>query len=150
MLILDVVTIVCVGLMIGVELAVSCFVNPVICKLNDVAQAEALRRFARLLGGVMPFWYGASLVLMLVEGYLRRHEGGLPLLLAAIAVWGVTIVFTIAVLVPINNRVGAVASGPFPESVRREHRRWDALHRGRVAMLVVAMVLMALGILGGR
>jgi uncharacterized membrane protein len=146
MLLLDLITLVCIGLMVGTELAVSCFINPVILQLDEAAQAEALRRFAKLLGRVMPIWYGVSLVLMIGETYLRRHATGLWLLLAAVVLWIAIIVFTIAVLVPINNRVAAV-KGPMPEALRLEHRRWDTLHRWRVVLLTVAMVCLMLGIL---
>jgi Domain of unknown function (DUF1772) len=148
MRLLDVVTIICAGLMIGVEVAVSCFVNPVIWKLDDEAQGDALRRFARMLGKVMPIWYSSSLVFMIAEAYLRRHETALPLLLVAIGVWVALIVYSIAVLVPINDRIAAMVEGPLPDSLRKEHQRWDRLHRGRVLLLVAAMVCLTLGILG--
>lgn len=108
----DVITIMCCGLMIGAELAVSCFVNPVIWKLDEVAQADALRRFARLMGKVMPVWHGVSLALMMGEAYVRRHAAGL---------WIAIIVYTITVLVPINDRLAM--SGPMPQDLRQEHRR---------------------------
>jgi hypothetical protein len=86
MLFLDVLTILCAGLMIGNELAVSLFVNPVIWKLEDRSQAKALSLFAGTLGKVMPLWYALCLVLMVVEAYLRRHQPGLTLLLMAVAI----------------------------------------------------------------
>jgi len=42
MFFLDVLTILCTGLMIGNELAVSLFVNPVIWQLEDRSQSKAL------------------------------------------------------------------------------------------------------------
>lgn len=80
MIFLDGIAIMCCGLMIGAELAVSCFVNPVVWKLDEAAQADALKRFARLMGKVMPVWCGVSLALMTGEAYVRRHAMGLPLL----------------------------------------------------------------------
>jgi hypothetical protein len=55
MLFLDIFTILCTGLMVGSELAVSLFVNPVIWKLEDRSQAKALSLFAGTLGKAMPF-----------------------------------------------------------------------------------------------
>jgi hypothetical protein len=43
-------------------------------------------------------------------------------------------------LVPINNRMMRLDASSFPEESQREHRRWEALHRLRVAALVMAMV----------
>ncbi len=62
MLFLDVLTILCTGLMIGNELAVSLFVNPVIWQLEEGSQAKALSLFAGILGKVMPFWYALCLL----------------------------------------------------------------------------------------
>ena len=54
-LILGIVTSMSIGLMIGTEFSVSAFVNPVLEKLDNSAQAQATRLFARKLGTVMPF-----------------------------------------------------------------------------------------------
>jgi len=47
MIVLDIVTAVCIGLLIGTEFAVSVFINPILRKLDDRAQAHAIRLFAR-------------------------------------------------------------------------------------------------------
>ena len=146
MLFLDVLTILCAGLMIGNELAVSLFVNPVIWKLEDRSQAKALSLFAGTLGKVMPFWYALCLVLMVVEAYLRRHQPALTLLLVAVAIWIAIIVYTVTTLVPINNRIARLADG-LPEGWRQEHKRWDTYHRWRILSLVIAMVCLVGGIL---
>jgi uncharacterized membrane protein len=146
MLFLDILTILCAGLMIGNELAVSLFVNPVIWKLEDRSQAKALSLFAGTLGKVMPFWYALCLVLMVVEAYLRRHQPALTLLLAAVAIWIAIIVYTVTTLVPINNRIARLA-GALPEGWREEHKRWDAYHRWRILSLMIAMVCLVWGIL---
>jgi uncharacterized membrane protein len=143
---LDVLTILCTGLMIGNELAVSLFVNPVIWQLEDRSQAKALSLFAGTLGKVMPFWYALCLVLMIVETYLRRHQPGLTLLLVAVAIWIAIIVYTVTTLVPINNRIARLA-GALPEGWREEHKRWDTYHRWRILSLITAMVCLVWGIL---
>lgn len=90
----DILTILCVGLMIGNEFAVSVFVNPVVWKLEGHAQAKALSLFASSLGKTMPFWYGLCLLLMLIEAYLRRHEPALVSLLSASAIWIAIVIYT--------------------------------------------------------
>jgi uncharacterized membrane protein len=142
----DILTTVCIGLMIGTEFAVSVFVNPVLWRLEDGAQAEAIPLFARRLGTAMPFWYVLSLLLLVLEMVLRRHEAGFALLVAAIAIWAVVIVLTLLFLVPINNRMIRLEPGGFAEAARREHHRWDSMHRVRVAALTAAMVCFLLAI----
>ncbi|HUZ04102.1 MAG TPA: DUF1772 domain-containing protein [Acidobacteriaceae bacterium] len=147
---LDVCTIVCVGLMTGNELTVSLFINPVLWQLDDNAQVKALSLFARLLGKVMPVWYALCLIFMIAEAYLRRHESGRTLFLVAIAIWIAIILYTVAVLVPINNRIASLQPGSITAEWRTSHKKWDTLHRWRILFLITAMVCLIYGILGAR
>lgn len=133
-------TAVCIGLLIGTEFAVSVFINPVLRKLDDRTQAKAVSLFAARLGRAMPFWYGLSLLLLLIEAIVARHEPGNPLLLAACAIWLTVIVLSLLFLVPINNRMMQLDARSFPEEAQREHRKWTILHHLRVTALVVAMI----------
>lgn len=148
MLVLDIVTTVCIGLLIGTEFAVSAFINPILRKLEDGAQAQAIGMFARKLGFVMPFWYAGSLLLLVAATVVRRHNAGDGLLIAACAIWVAVIVATLLVLVPINNRMMKLDAKAFPEEAQREHRKWDRLHRVRVGALTAAAVcfLAAVGV----
>jgi uncharacterized membrane protein len=150
---LDVVTILCTGMMTGNELAVSFFVNPVVWQLEEPAQAMALRLFARVGGRVMPFWYALGLILLIAETWLRWHEPSRIWLLAAVAIWGVSIVYTLLTLLPINNRIAGdkmagLKAAELPAGWRQEHKKWDKLHQSRIAMLVVAVACFSYGILG--
>jgi len=146
MTLLDVVTVACIGLLVGVEFAVSAFVNPVLWRLDARAQGAAIRMFARKLGFVMPFWYAASFVLLGVEIMLRAHSGALPLLIAATAIWAAVIVLTLMFLVPINNRMAKIEPDAWTDQTWREHRKWDARHRYRVAALVASWVCLLMAI----
>lgn len=145
MSILNVATILCIGLLIGAEFAVSAFVNPVLNKLDLAAKAEANRLFARLLGAVMPVWYIASLLLLLSETIIHLHSPVRVWFGSAVTFWVAAIVLSIVSLVPINNRIARMAADGWTESTERDHRKWDALHRVRVFALVVAMVFFITG-----
>ncbi len=142
---LNIVTTLCIGLLIGTEFAVSAFINPVLRKLDDAAQSAAIRLFARRLGRAMPFWYVASLLLLISVAIGRLHRPGIILLGGAVGIWAAVIVLTLLFLVPINNRMARMDAAAFTESARREHRKWDTLHRVRVAALAVAMVAFLAG-----
>jgi uncharacterized membrane protein len=146
MLVLDLVIIVCIGLLVGTEFSVSVFINPILSRLDESAQAAATRMFAIRLGKSMPFWYAASLLLLLAETFLRRHEPGLSLLIVASTIWAVVIILTILFLVPINNRMMQLDAGAFPEQAMRAHDRWDTLHRIRVLALMTSMVCFLLAV----
>jgi uncharacterized membrane protein len=142
MTILAVATIVSIGLMIGVEFAVSAFINPILWKLEQKAQSQAVQLFARKLGTVMPFWYGLNLILLIGEAIVLRDRPGVGLLGAAAGIWVAVIVFTLIFLVPINNRLADEHSSTPVERANREHKRWDRMHRARVLALGIAMVLL--------
>jgi uncharacterized membrane protein len=148
MMILDVVTILCIGLLVGTEFAVSAFINPILAKLEEGAQAQAIGMFARRLGFVMPFWYAGSLLLLIAGAAIRWRATGDSLLIAACAIWVVVIVATLLLLVPINNRMMQLDTKAFPAAAQREHRKWERLHRVRVAALAAAAVcfLVAVGV----
>lgn len=137
---LDIATIVIIGLMVGNELTVSLFINPAMQQLEPGARAKAVSLFARSLGRVMPFWYSACLVLLIAETVLRKAQAAFAPLLTASILWAATILFSVLLLVPINNRMSALQPGDSPQWVV-EHQRWENLHRLRILLLVVAMIL---------
>jgi uncharacterized membrane protein len=143
---LDVVTTVCIGLLIGTEFAVAVFINPILRKLGGREEMRAIRLFAAKLGTAMPFWYGVSFLLMIGEAILRHSEIGFRLLIASIVIWAVVIVVTILFLVPINNRLARGDLDAPVEPALKEHGRWDAMHRWRVAALSAAMVCFLLAV----
>jgi hypothetical protein len=143
---LNIATILCIGLLIGAELAVSAFINPVVWELDRAAQATAFRLFGRRLGRAMPVWYIASLLLLVWETLTHRRESHVGLLGAAIALWGAAIALSLLSLVPINNRMVRTDADGFTESTQRELRKWESLHRVRVSFLVAAMIFFLAGI----
>jgi len=148
MTILHLVTILATGLLIGSELSVSAFINPVVWKLDERATVAAFRLFAGLLGRVMPFWYAACFILLIAETFVSPgHGANRTLLLTADILWAAVIFFSIAVLVPINNRIAALQLSTSFNDWRPQHHRWETLHRVRIAVLLVAFVLLLLAIL---
>ena len=128
------VTIFVIFLMIGVEFSVSAVINPVIGQLEAEPQAKALSLFARLLGGVMPFWYGACFLVLAVLAWLGRGTAAFPLLVTAAGLWLTACGLSVAVLVPISIRIAERSSANW----QQESRRWDKLHQLRVLLLAIA------------
>jgi uncharacterized membrane protein len=147
MQLLDILTMLCAGLMVGNELAVSLFINPALWQLDEHAQAAAVSLFARSLGKAMPFWYALSLLLMLAELAFHRHRPGQLPLLVAVLLWIATILYTLAALVPINKRLAALMPGSPTAQGQQQHHRWDTLHRWRVLLLTAALIALISGIL---
>ena len=140
MTLLYVVTLVCVGLLAGVELAVSLVVNPVLERQELLVEARLVQTFARQLGRAMPVWYGLSLLLLVAATILGRNTAGFAFLVAASVIWTLVIVLTLLFLVPANNRLARLDPRAWSEATRRLHRTWDRRHRARIAALVAALV----------
>ncbi len=142
---LDLLAIAVTGLMVGNEVAVAAFIHPAISRLPPTVHLGAAAAIARTLGHVMPFWYAGGLVLLIAELWLHRSQHDtLPLLLAAVILWALTIVATIALLVPRNNRIAAARPDqPYP-TWQADRASWDTLHRIRVVLLALAFVLLLL------
>jgi uncharacterized membrane protein len=147
MIFLDIVTTLCIGLLIGTEFAVSVFVNPILERLDTSTRMKAISFFAKRLGTAMPFWYAASLLLLIAEAVLRRNANVESLLIVSGALWLAVIVLTLIFLVPINNRMMRLDANSPAEVSLRQHRKWDLLHRGRVAVLAASMVCFLLAVL---
>lgn len=138
----QIVTVIVVGTLVGVEFGVAAFTNPILEQLPDAAYRQARATGSRILGTVMPFWYAAAAALLVADAVLAPSF----LSVAAVALMGVVMVLTLTTLVPINHRVAAWA-GAGPDEVptnRALAQRWDRLHWLRVTVLLAAFVLVAL------
>src|ERR1700757_1870868 len=138
---LDTITITFAGLMVGNELAVSAFFNPAVWQLESTPQAQALSILAGSLGRAMPVWYGLCLALLALESFLHLHQATLTPLLIAAALWAGAIVLSISALVPINNRIASLNTAAPAPGWERDHRKWDALHRVRILLLMLALLI---------
>jgi hypothetical protein len=140
----DALAVVITGLMVGVELAVAIFFNPLIARLPDDAFRAARGGAGRALGTVMPFWYAVTLLLL---ASLAIQERGAPRdLLTGVAagLMAAVILLTVTMLVPINNRI---AKWPTTGEVSRElAARWDRRHQLRVVLLLAVFVLLAIAV----
>jgi uncharacterized membrane protein len=138
---LAIITATVVGLMVGVEFAVAVFVNPLLLRLPAGPSLQARADGGRMLGRVMPFWYLGSLLL---TAWLAAAKWGGPAgaaAAAAAALLAVSVVMSITLLVPINNRSATWTADDHPADWREQHQRWDRLHYARVAIIVAAFVL---------
>jgi len=55
----------------------------------------------------------------------------------------ISVIMSIALLVPINNRSKIWTAESHPDDWREQQQRWDRLHYARVAIIVAAFVLVA-------
>jgi uncharacterized membrane protein len=147
----DIATATVTGLMAGNEFAVAAFVHPQLHKLGQSVHAQTASSLAIALGKAMPLWYGVALLLILGAVFEHRpvsDSPGLFILLAAV-LWAATIVFTITMLVPINNRIAKMNPQQPYDCWLQDRCRWDKLHQLRVTLLIMAFVLLLTGLFAG-
>ncbi|MFG3093942.1 anthrone oxygenase family protein [Streptomyces sp. NPDC048202] len=139
---LEVFTTVVVGLMVGVEFSVAFVLNPILTGLPGDNGLRGRVHGARMLGAVMPFWYIGSLVLSAVWAVAGWHHQGAVLVVTAAALLIVSVLMSVVLLVPINNRAKAWTSENLPADWKEQLGRWDGLHYLRVAVIVAAFALL--------
>lgn len=139
--VLAVVSTTSVGLLVGVEFAVAVVVHPILRRLPVAASIAGRAHGARMLGRVMPFWYIGSTVLVAALAVLTWGSTTAVVALVAIGLLLLSVVLSVALLVPINNQAAQWTAESLPENWRELQQRWDRLHTARVGIIVVALVL---------
>jgi hypothetical protein len=68
---LNTVTTACIGLLVGSEICLTAFTNPVLRELDEPAQLKAAHLLTARLA-IMPLWNVLGLVLLIVEAVVHR------------------------------------------------------------------------------
>src|SRR6185437_11707098 len=140
---LEVITIVVTGLMVGVEFAVAFVLNPIFNALPGDSGQLGRAHGGRMLGAVMPFWYIGSLVLSALWAIAGWHHRGAGLVVIAAALLILSVIMSLLLLVPINNRSKPWTPENRPEDWKQQANRWDRYHYLRVAVIIAAFALLA-------
>ena len=139
---LEVVTTVIVGLMVGVEFSVAFVINPIFNALPGDSGQLGRAHGGRMLGAVMPFWYIGSLVLSAVWAIAGWHHHGAGLVVTAGALLIISVIMSLLLLVPINNRSKTWTPETRPEDWKEQLNRWLRFHYLRVAVIIAAFALL--------
>ncbi|MET9352472.1 DUF1772 domain-containing protein [Streptomyces sp. NPDC006617] len=135
---LEVFTTVIVGLMVGVEFSVAFVMNRIFNALPEDSDQLARAHGGRMLGALMPFWYIGSLVLSAVWAVAGWDRSGAGLVVVAAALLIVSVLMSLLLLVPINNRGKTWTPENRPADWKEQMNRWDRYHYVRVAVIVAA------------
>ncbi|MEV7615799.1 DUF1772 domain-containing protein [Streptomyces sp. NPDC089799] len=140
---LEVVTTVVVGVMVGVEFAVAFVMNRILNALPEDSRQLGHAHGGRMLGAVMPVWYIGSLVLVGIWAVAGWHHRGAGLVVTAGALLLLSVVMSVLLLVPINNRNKTWTPENRPADWKQQLARWERLHYVRVAVIIAAFALLA-------
>ncbi|MGW7462846.1 anthrone oxygenase family protein [Streptomyces sp. NPDC054797] len=139
---LEVVTTVVVGLMVGVEFSVAFIMNRILDALPEDSGQLGHAHGGRMLGALMPFWYIGSLVLIAIWAVAGWHRDGAGLVVTAAGLLMLSVVMSILLLVPINNRNKTWTPENRPADWKEQLHRWNRYHYLRVAVIVAAFTLL--------
>ncbi|WP_405388188.1 DUF1772 domain-containing protein [Streptomyces sp. NBC_01102] len=139
---LEVFTTVIVGLMVGVEFSVAFVMNRIFNALPEDSGQLARAHGGRMLGALMPFWYIGSLVLSAVWAIAGWDRPGAGLVVIAAALLIVSVIMSLLLLVPINNRGKTWTPENRPADWKEQMNRWDRYHYVRVAVIVAAFAFL--------
>jgi hypothetical protein len=146
--ILQVFSLVVLGLMCGSELNVAMFGHPTLNRHPVEIHIPVRASFAQLFGRVMPFWMTGSTLLNLLLLLPFNHLAGAAWRWDAIAflIQVAAVLFSLAAPVPINPRIARWAPASLPADWQAQEHLWDVYHWLRTSALCVAFVLLALGL----
>ncbi|MFI8005042.1 anthrone oxygenase family protein [Streptomyces sp. NPDC086010] len=139
---LEVFTTVIVGLMVGVEFSVAFVMNRIFNALPEDSGQLARAHGGRMLGALMPFWYIGALVLSAVWAIAGRGHSGAGLVVIAAALLIVSVLMSILLLVPINNRGKTWTPENRPADWKEQTSRWDRYHYVRVGVIIAAFAFL--------
>ncbi|MFF3328689.1 anthrone oxygenase family protein [Streptomyces sp. NPDC002888] len=139
---LEVVTTVVVGVMVGVEFSVVFVMNRILNALPEDSGQLGHAHGGRMLGAVMPFWYIGSLVLSAAWAIAGWHHPGAGLVVTAAALLILSVIMSILLLVPINNRNKTWTPDNRPADWKQQLNRWERFHYVRVAVIIAAFTLL--------
>ncbi|MET7436277.1 DUF1772 domain-containing protein [Streptomyces sp. NPDC004082] len=140
---LEVVTTVVVGVMVGVEFSVAFVINPILNALPEDSGQLGRAHGGRMLGAVMPVWYIGSLVLAALWAFAGWDRPGTSLVVVAAGLLVLSVVMSLLLLVPINNRGKTWTPESRPDDWKEQMNRWDRWHYVRVAVIIAAFACLA-------
>ncbi|MEV0095049.1 DUF1772 domain-containing protein [Streptomyces sp. NPDC050738] len=139
---LEVFTTVVVGVMVGVEFSVLFIMNRILNALPEDSAQLGHAHGGRMLGTLMPFWYIGSCVLVAVWTITGWHHHGAGLALTAGALLILSVIMSLLLLVPINNRNRTWTPETRPADWKEQLDRWQRYHYVRVAVIIAAFTLL--------
>ena len=131
-----------VGTMVGVEFSVAFVMNPILNALPEDSGQSGRAHGSRMLGAVMPVWYVSSLLLVVGWAVAGRHHDHIGLVVTAGALLIVSVVMSLLLLVPINNRNKTWTAESRPDDWKEQINRWERWHYVRVAVIIAAFGLL--------
>jgi len=147
-MILQLATLLVLGLMCGSELNVALFGHPVLKRQPLETHVLVRASLATLLGRVMPFWMAGStiLCLLLLLPFVGLSKSAWHFAAIAAAIQVLAVVFSLLGPVPINNRISKWTPKSLPEDWSAQEHRWDTYHWIRTCGLIVAFAFLALSV----
>ena len=141
---LNLATTACIGLLVGAEICLTAFANPVLRQLDEPAQLKAAHLLTARAATPLPLWNILGLVLLIVQAVVHWHAPGFSLLVAASVLWAAAAAFTLTLMLPLNSRLARADSASSPKQSLLDYKLWSARHLPRLLLLAAALFCLLL------
>ena len=138
---LEIAVIVVIGSVAGAELGSWCCVQPIVARLPYEQSVALEQAMLRTFGRVMPVLMPLSGILAVAFLIVSRADAGVLRITAVVCV-AVTIITTLIVNVPINNRTAEWSLDRDPAEWQRMRARWHNFQGVRGGLYLTAFILL--------
>lgn len=135
------------AVLVGVELAVAVFLHPIVNRMHPESAASGRAMSARRLGAVMPWWYAATSLAVVLTAVLAWRSGG------PVALWAfcagtlvLVVVVSVTVLVPLNSSIARRSDHDADGGTGGDIRTWDRWHAVRTCLLGCGLAVGAVAV----
>ena len=141
---LEIAVIVVIGSVAGAELGSWCCVQPIVARLPYEQSVALEQTMLRTFGRVMPVLMPLSGILAVAFLIVTRADAGVirVLRITAVVCVAVTIITTLIVNVPINNRTAEWSLDRDPAEWQRMRARWHNFQGVRGGLYLTAFILL--------
>ena len=135
------------GTLTGNEFGTLAAVHPALEDLSPSERIRAEQELTRRFGAIMPFWMGSTVLSGVLAVLFSRGTAGFRSTLLGAACFAGMLASTRIGNVPINERVLEMDPGRDQEEFAVLRRRWDRLHKLRVALNAAGLAFLVSGAL---
>lgn len=141
------VNLVLAGTLTGNEFGTLAGVHPALEDLSPSERIRAEQEVTRRFGAIMPFWMGSTVLSGVLAALFSRGTAGFRSTLLGAACFAGMLASTRIGNVPINERVIEMDPEKDQEEFAALRKRWDRLHKLRVALNATGLAFLISGAL---
>ncbi|AIU89026.1 DUF1772 domain-containing protein [Pectobacterium odoriferum] len=138
--VLDIISLLVISLLVGAEICLTFFINPVILKLDKASLSKFGQLLTSRLATPFPIWNVLVLLFLVTEAFIRWGTDAFPLVTIACILWIAAAIFTLIFMLPLNTKLARQTEDMSKDEVVTVFTYWANRHLPRLCMLLTALV----------